>query len=580
MKAGTRVGGERDGNDGVVTGTPFILADALDDTTQSAEAKIAVDWAGDGSAVELSLPGKPPLALSTDATVQQFLNWGAQPLYKINRVPDPNSTLCALKAFGVVTFVPCTPATVTSGNQAILSGSEDNLWKEVWERSQFQISQCLDLKTPRRSILEDIGLHMSSAAGTTMILDLWGVRRSGKTHLIYQCINELLMQDVPSNLIFYLDFTTLRSLAEDRLLYLLQKAFQNGAVLFFIDEIQLVPQWENQLRCFHDLASVSSVWIVITGSQAGLITGNLPLALTGRHIPMQILPLSFNEFVTHQLAICPTVGVQFLWERYCDFGGLPFVAIQPVGDEAGNPSTWYCENGKTVASALYDDLLSKDCGDLVNSRYPRNILDLVKGVLSGPALLIHQNLRGKCTKAIRRLLSVCFFFEVEVESSDEPAYFPVDPVLYQLPVTEPNGRPKSLRQLGILCSLLKPLGKHLVVGKTSSDVYFAKLNRTWLFYLVSNDEDVESVKAHSATNQFPYCSLLSINNDFSNPSVTPLYQFLRNGKAINLMASNLETAPFSGKIKSVVPSFPLSPFQLRGLLKLHIREELSKITKN
>ena len=59
------------------------------------------------------------------------------------------------------------------------------------------------------------------------------------------------------------------------------------------DEIQNVVGWEP----FVSRLRRAGKWIVITGSNSGLLSGELPTALTGRHVDFVLFPFSFREYL-------------------------------------------------------------------------------------------------------------------------------------------------------------------------------------------------------------------------------------------------------------------------------------------
>ena len=64
--------------------------------------------------------------------------------------------------------------------------------------------------------------------------------------------------------------------------------------VFLLDEIQNVDGWERFVRRFQESGSK----FVITGSNASLLSRELGTRLTGRYIPIDLLPFSFKEFLT------------------------------------------------------------------------------------------------------------------------------------------------------------------------------------------------------------------------------------------------------------------------------------------
>jgi len=120
---------------------------------------------------------------------------------------------------------------------------------------------------------------------------LTGIRRSGKSTLLRQlmekqnCRNYFNFEDTRITDFSLNDFLILEEL--------FSKHFGNNSIIFF-DEIQNIDQWEKYVRDAIDRGKA----IVITGSNAKLLSKELGTKLTGRHLDYEIFPFSFNEFLS------------------------------------------------------------------------------------------------------------------------------------------------------------------------------------------------------------------------------------------------------------------------------------------
>lgn len=128
-----------------------------------------------------------------------------------------------------------------------------------------------------------------------------GVRRCGKTYLIYQKIRDLLSAGVSLDQILFINFE------DDRLLPMGQRelgrfieAFyamfpQNydQEVYLFLDEIQNVEGWPLVIRRFLD---TKKMHIYLTGSSAKLLSTEIATQLRGRSIATEVWPYSFEEY--------------------------------------------------------------------------------------------------------------------------------------------------------------------------------------------------------------------------------------------------------------------------------------------
>lgn len=161
-----------------------------------------------------------------------------------------------------------------------------------------------------------------------------GVRRCGKSTLLMQMIQAMddesllyLNFESPQLYEFTLpDFTRLDNVISQR----------KTNTLFF-DELQLVEGWEMYIRQKLD----EGFRVIITGSNATLLSKELGTRLTGRHITQELFPFSYSEFLTFR-ALTPSVDSL---KTYLLTGGFPeFV-------KTGDPEQ---------LATLFEDVLIRD----------------------------------------------------------------------------------------------------------------------------------------------------------------------------------------------------------------------------
>jgi hypothetical protein len=161
-----------------------------------------------------------------------------------------------------------------------------------------------------------------------------GVRRCGKSTLLMQMIESMDREKV-----LYLNFESpqLFEFSLSDFARLDNVISQKKISTLFFDEIQLVEGWEMYVRQKLD----ENFQIIITGSNASLLSKELGTKLTGRHISQELFPFSYSEFLSFKLL---TPGVQSLKE-YMHTGGFP--EFLKTGDEE-------------QLSTLFEDVLIRD----------------------------------------------------------------------------------------------------------------------------------------------------------------------------------------------------------------------------
>jgi predicted AAA+ superfamily ATPase len=145
----------------------------------------------------------------------------------------------------------------------------------------------------------------------THALIVSGIRRCGKSTLLLQLLKGY---NTPS---LYLNFEDPRlfgfELSDFRLLDNIISERKSKALFF--DEIQIIDYWEMYIRQKLD----EGFKIVITGSNASLLSRELGTKLTGRHITKELFPFSYREFLAFKSLSANAKS----WEKYMNTGGFP-----------------------------------------------------------------------------------------------------------------------------------------------------------------------------------------------------------------------------------------------------------------
>ena len=134
--------------------------------------------------------------------------------------------------------------------------------------------------------------------GKQIIKVVSGVRRSGKTILFSQFQEYLRSSGVAPEQIITINFEDManESLRDPYALYkYLTNRLDDGKITYiFLDEIQHVTDFE---KVVDSLFIKDNVDLYITGSNAYFLSGEIATLLTGRYVQINMLPLSFKEFV-------------------------------------------------------------------------------------------------------------------------------------------------------------------------------------------------------------------------------------------------------------------------------------------
>ncbi len=189
------------------------------------------------------------------------------------------------------------------------------------------ITDFQERKLPR-TVPREIQIPVDSAK----IVSLVGVRRCGKTSILFQLIEKIRKSNDPTN-ILYINFEDdrlypLRLSHLDAILeayYELHPQKREERIYLFFDEIQQVENWELFVRRLYDTLDAR---IFITGSSSRLLSAELATALRGRTITYEIFPFSFSEYLSFkgiQINLHSSSSLSYIanaFEAYLHHGGF------------------------------------------------------------------------------------------------------------------------------------------------------------------------------------------------------------------------------------------------------------------
>ena len=199
------------------------------------------------------------------------------------------------------------------------------------------------------------------ASGSAHALVLTGVRRCGKSTLQGQIRRGVKGHAVTLNL----EDTRLYGMGPEdfpTLLSILETDHPRAAV--YLDEVQEVPEWQRLVRALLDAGRR----VCLTGSNASLLGREMGAKLTGRHLPHEVYPFSFREFLefTSQKA-----GPQPL-DDYLIRGG--FAAALTAGPE----------QGPVLLRELLRDVVHRDIVSRHSLRSARPLMTLALHLIAHP----------------------------------------------------------------------------------------------------------------------------------------------------------------------------------------------------
>lgn len=197
---------------------------------------------------------------------------------------------------------------------------------------------------------------------------LTGVRRSGKSTLMYQMIDKLLSAGIsPAQILFVNleDKKLIQDSLDDICAAYRQSLNPDKKAYIFLDEIHKKSDWESWLRKKYDLKTKDK--FVISGSCSHLLKKEYSTLITGRNLAFEVLPLSFDEFLSFKGLDINKVQLKKgilleetkftllrYFEEFLGIGGFPQIFFTS-------------ENYKiNILEQYFDDILYKDIVDRYN----------------------------------------------------------------------------------------------------------------------------------------------------------------------------------------------------------------------
>ena len=156
----------------------------------------------------------------------------------------------------------------------------------------------------------------------SLIKIIYGMRRSGKSVILTQIIDELKEEGISNENIIYINFESLKfdfiKNAKDLYNYIETLKINNNKYYIFFDEIQKVEDFEKGIN---SLRITNNYSIFITGSNSRMTLLELSTDLSGRYVSFRINPLSFKEIV--EMNNIKENNYEKALLDYFKWGGLP-----------------------------------------------------------------------------------------------------------------------------------------------------------------------------------------------------------------------------------------------------------------
>lgn len=331
----------------------------------------------------------------------------------------------------------------------------------------------------------DVTSRVANFIDTNDIVALVGLRRAGKTTVLFQLMDVLTARGTPEQAILHFNFEE-PAIASRLSVELLDEIYQSyrgevypvGQAYVFFDEIQNVPGWEKWVRTRSETEDIK---IFVTGSSSKLMSRELATVLTGRHIEFYVTPFSFRELVryneldidSHNFNVNPPPPIRKLLSDYMRWGGFPEVVLSE-----------HEERKEILLKQYVDDILFKD----VAMRHRIRDINTLR------TMAVHLVTQTGCLVSINRLAKL---FQISPEMASNYFQFIEESFLisqvpfFSLKTAERNRNPRKVHVNDLGIRAIASLSLSMDYGKLTETLVYQQLQRHYrrdVFYWKGNQE--------------------------------------------------------------------------------------------
>lgn len=240
--------------------------------------------------------------------------------------------------------------------------------------------------------------------GKSSLLDLFHQYLSDagvdESHIIHMNLESLRYRDLTDYLTFY-DYVS-------------ERIPKEGKTYLIFDELQAVAHWEKAIESFRLDFDVD---IYITGSNAYLLSTEFSTLLSGRYVEIQMLPLSFQEFLTFY-QFDAAVSLEEKFQRYLQFGGMPILREYQFNEARINQALEgiystvvlrdILQRSNQADQGMLQKIMLFLCGNIGSLTSPNNIGNVLSN--EGDIAQKGKNVAGKTVEKYISLLRSAFIF--------------------------------------------------------------------------------------------------------------------------------------------------------------------------
>lgn len=242
-------------------------------------------------------------------------------------------------------------------------------------------------------------------ADTGFILILYGQRRTGKTTIAKQLMNDLIRSGVKRRHILYFSFDKTGGMVSEVLKQYEQMFggdFYAEKKYVFFDEIQKARDWNPEIKYYYD--HFNNLQIFLTGSSSLFIKEGEMESLAGRTLEYKLDPLGFDEYLRFNGSEDMLGNIPFFREQlsleYLNYLKKPYINLLGLTDEESS----------RILQTLLDKIIFQDIPGRFSVDEPELLKRLMRIVCSKPGFIIEYNSLAQELGRNRGTISNYFYY--------------------------------------------------------------------------------------------------------------------------------------------------------------------------
>jgi len=254
------------------------------------------------------------------------------------------------------------------------------------------------------SFKRDIYSEVEERLSNRFIIALTGLRRIGKTTIMYQLIQKLIEEKTKKTNILFFSFDEISvkfSEVLEAYMEIQKKNLREERVYIFLDEVQKCLGWENEIKKYYDL--YPRLKFIISGSESLFIRRKSKETLAGRILEFMLTPFTFREYLRFK-------GIKETDFKY-ETKIMPL--FTEFAETGGFPETFLPENKKDIKnyirSLVVDRIIYKDIPKIFKLEEPEFLGVLLELIATNPGVYVdYQSLSrqfGKDRRVIKNYIS-------------------------------------------------------------------------------------------------------------------------------------------------------------------------------